>query len=424
MAWPNTTGWATPDYTDATTGVLIRDVSPLLLEVLRRDQTLLGYFKTGKAATNRVVEWFERDWVPYQFSTDGDIATATALAEVEYTLNNTTGGPGYTEKFFQAGDLVQCVGTIDGTGKAWKEIMQVAATNTSTHTITVKRLYGGSTSMYVENGNANVTTNGLIFEKIGTALEENSSPGTDKSRGYGPAKKNYTQIFGYDLDVAGTALAMNLYNMNDFFGTNLRELTEELKLQLERTAIYGVARATGDDPEGTSTKVRTMNGIKAYLTETGGNEISTGYTTPTEELINALCRKIVLKNGQLNNRRGILACSPANAEIIGDLWKDKITITREDTTRGQQVKSIVTKLGFTLDIVWDPNIHNNDLMILNPSKIELVPLQGRAWFVKRYDNGKDGQSARVLGEWTTRIWDAKKDHAICTCLTTTGSVPA
>jgi len=58
-------------------------------------------------------------------------------------------------------------------------------------------------------------------------------------------------------------------------------------------------------------------------------------------------------------------------------------------------------------------------MILNPSKIEIAPLQGRAWFVKRYDNGKDGQAARVLGEWTCRIFDAKSDHAICTCLTTT-----
>ena len=345
---------------------------------------------------------------------------------MEYTFvsSGTAGSPGYTEAYFQPGDLVQCVGTCAGTGTAFAEVMQVASTNTTTHTITVKRLYGGTTSMYVENSNANVTANGLIFEKIGTSLQENSAPGTDKSRGYGPAKKNYTQIFGYDLDVSGTALAMNLYNMSDFFGTNLRELTEELKLQLERTAIYGVARGTSDDPEGTAAKTRTMNGIKAFLMATGGNSITSGYTTPTEELINALCRKIVQKNGQLDNRRGILACSPANAEIIGDLWKDKITITREDTTRGQQVKSIVTKLGFTLDLVWDANIHNNDLMVLNPSKLELVPLQGRAWFVKRYDNGSDGQSARVIGEWTTRIWDAKKDHAICNCLTTASNVPS
>lgn len=422
MTYPAVEGWASHDMHDSVTGTFVRDVSGLMLEVLRRDPVLLGRFKTGKAATNRKTEWFEREWVPYQFTTDtnlqGDGTTDETLTAIEHVPSGDTGSGGrHVAGYFQPGDLFMMVGSTDGTVGPGPEVYQVVTSTESTNVIVLDRTYGGSTSNYAWNGNSAITTNGLIFEKIGPVTEENSSPGNDKSRTYGPALYNYTQIFSYDLDVSGSMLAMNLYNMNDFFGTQLRELTEELKLQLERTVIYGLAHSTV--PLGDDTVARTMNGIRSYLTATGGNSITSGYTVPNEDLINALCRKIIAKNAQLDNRRGILACSPANAEIIADIWKDKITISREDTTRGTQVKSIVTKLGFTLDIVWDPNIHNNDLFILNPSKIEIAPLQGRAWFVKRYDNGKDGQTARVLGEWTCRIFDAKADHAICTCLTTT-----
>jgi len=423
MAYPAdqtaTGGWESQDYVDATTHVLQRDVSDIFLEVLRRDPTLLGHFKTGKAATNRMVEWFDRAWVPFQFTTDTDLQ-ADGTTDETLTATETIGGKNIA-RFFSPGDLFMLVGNTAGTLPPQPEVLQVVSSTESSNVIVLDRTYGGSTSNYASDlgktGNAAITGNGLIFEKIGPVTPENSLPGADKSHGHGPAESNYTQIFSYDLNISGTALAMNMYGTSDYFGMNLKELTEELKLQLERVAIYGLQNS--NTPAGDDSYTRTMNGIRYYLNRSGANRIISGYTTPNEDLINAMCRMIIQKNGQLNNRKGILACSPANAEVIADIWKDKIQINREDTVRGTQVKSIVTKLGFTLDVVWDPNIHNNDLFILNPTKIEIVPLQGRAWFVKRFDNGADGQNARVIGEWTTRIWDSYKDHAICTCLTTT-----
>jgi hypothetical protein len=403
MTYPALEGWGTPSFVDATNLVLQRDVHPLLLEVLRRDPTLIGRFKTGKAATNRKVEWFERDWVPFQFTTNSDITNDTT----DLTLTPIETG---VQKWFAPGDIVQCVGDTGGVNAPQSELFQVVS-STVGGTIVLDREYGGTTHAGA------ITTAGLIFEKISPNLTENSSPREDQSRGFGPPKVNYTQIFGYDMDVSGSALAMNMYNMSDFYGTNLKELTEELKLNLERASIYGVPRAS--DPEATAADARrTMGGLRYYLTQSGANYVSTGYTTVTEDLINYMCRKIVNKNGKLDNQRGIIACSPGNAEVIADIWKDKIQINREDTVRGTQVKSIVTKLGFTLDIVWDINIRTSDLFILNTSKIEIAPLQGRAWFVKKYDNGKDGQSSRVIGEWTMRVWDSLKDHAYCDCLTT------
>jgi hypothetical protein len=426
VAWPAVSGWGTHDFVDATTGVLQRDVSSIFLEVLRRDPTLLGHFKTGKAATNREVEWFDRAWVPFQFSTATSTLQTDSSTDETLTAVETLGAKNIA-RWFEPGDLFMLVGSAGGTSgvlPAQPEVYQVVTSTESTNVIVLDRVYGGSTSNYAsaigKTANAAVTValwGNLYFEKLGPVTPENSSPNGDKTHTHGPAEKNYTQIFSYDLDVSGTSLAMNQYNMSDYFGTNLKELTEELKLQLERTAIYGLQNS--NVPSGSDAYARTMNGIKYYIDRAAGNRIITGYTTPNEELINALCRKIIRKNGQLDNRKGILACSPANAEVIADIWKDKIQINREDTVRGTQVKTIVTKLGFSLDVVWDPNIHNNDLMILNPSKLEIVPLQGRAWFVKRYDNGTDGQTARVLGEWTTRVYDSLKDHAICTCLTTT-----
>ena len=418
MAYPAVAGFGSHDFVDATTGVLQRDVSALFMEVLRRDPTLLGHFKVGKPATNRKVEWFDRAWVPFQFTTDTNLQ-ADGTTDETLTAKDTIGGKNIA-RYFEPGDLFMLVGCTAGTTLPQPEILQVVTSTESTNVIVLDRVYGGSTSNYAstagKSGSAAITTNGLIFEKLGPVTEENSSAAGDKTHSHGPAEVNYTQIFSYDLNVSGTALAMNQYNMSDYFGTNLKELTEELKLQLERVAIYslqGTGTVTGDD-----TYARTMNGIKYYLNRAAGNVVSSGYDTPNEDLINVMCRKILQKNGQLNNRRGILACSPTNAEVIADIWKDKIQINREDTVRGTQVKSIVTKLGFTLDVVWDQNIHNNDMMILNPNKLEIVPVVGRSWFVKRYDNGSDGQTARVIGEWTTRIYDSLKDHAICTCLTT------
>ena len=418
MAFPAdqtaTGGWESHDYVDATTGVLVRDVSPILLEVLRRDPVLLGRFKTGEPAKNRKVEWFDREWVPFKFTTDTDLQ-GDGTTDETLTVTETLGGVNITE-WFEPGDLFMLVGNTTGTVSAMPEVLQCVTS--AGGTIVLDRVYGGSTSNYAANGNAAITANGLIFEKLGPVSPENSIPSPDKSHTHGPAEANYTQIFTYDLNVSGTAQEMEQYGMSDFFGTNLKELTEELKLQLERTAIYGLQH--GSTPLGSASVARTMNGIKYYLDRAGANRITSGYTTPNEELINAMCRMITGKNAQLDNRKGIIACSPMNAELIGDIWKDKIQINREDTVRGTQVKTIVTKLGFMLDVVWDHNIHNNDLFILNPSKIEVAPLRNRAWFVKRYDNGSDGQTARVIGEWTSRIFDSKKDHAICTCLTTKG----
>lgn len=411
-------GWASYDYADATTGIVQRDLSPLMLEVLRRDPTFLGTIKTGAAAKNVKVEWLERDWIPFQFTTDTNIPNDGNDLDVTVIEHN-------MGKWLTVGTKLMLTGYATSGSFSYTpgEVFHVTKVDLTTlgstdHAIvTLSRLFGGTPQTGA------VTANGLQFEILGASLPENSAPGLDRSRGYGPALVNYTEIDGFDLNMSGTAKALNLYNMSDFWGTQLKELTEELKLRLNRKAIYGVPQGLDTAPHGTSytgsdTQLRTMGGIKYYLNRAGGNVVSSGYTTPTEELINHMCRMIIAKNAQLNNRKGNILCHPANAEILADLWKDKIHITREDTVRGVQVKTILTKLGFTLDIVWDQNMRPNDLIIYNPTKVEIAPLQGRAWFVKKYDNGADGDSARVIGEWTMRIWDSLKDHAICTCLTT------
>lgn len=413
MAYPAdqtaTGGWESQDFADSTTGVFVRDVSPIFLEVLRRTPTLMGHFKTGQAAKNIEVEWFDRDWVPFRF-TDTTTDTTNNTTDVAAVADETVGGI-TVANWFEEGDLFMIVGSGDGTLTPKPEIFQVVSISSST--VTLDRQYGGSTNAGVIDASG---VGGIIYEKLGPVTPEHSIPSSDKTHGQGPSTKNYTQIFSYDLSVSGTSQQIETYHMNDYFGTNLKELTEELKLQLERISIYGLQHGT--TPKGSDSVARTMNGLKYYLNRSGGNRITSGYTAPTEQLINTMCRQITEKNGQLNSRKGILACSPANAEIIADIWKDKIQINREDTVRGVQVKTIITKLGFSLDVVWDHNIHNNDLFILNPTKIEIAPLRGRAWFVKRYDNGADGTNARVIGEWTMRVFDSLKDHAVCTCLET------
>ena len=419
-------GWGSHDFADATTGVLIRDVSPLILEVLRRDPTFLGTIKVGAAAKNRKVEWFERDWIPFQFTTDTNLPANSS--DIDITCVELGMG-----KWITVGTKLMLTGRytvnttptpITDSGYVPGEVFHVTKVDlttlgpTAALILTVAREFGGS-----PNSTAAITTNGIEFEILGASLPENSSPGSDQSRGYGPAVVNYTEIDGFDLNVSGTAMQMDTFGMSDFYGTNLKELTEELKLRLNRKAIYGLPQGLDTAPHGGSyagsdSQLRTMGGLKYYLNRAGGNVISSGYTTPTEDLINHMCRQIIAKNGQLNNRKGNLLCSPANAEIFADIWKDKIQINREDTVRGTQVKTILTKLGFQLDIVWDANMRNNDLIIYNPTKVEIAPLRGRAWFVKKYDNGSDGQTARVIGEWTMRVFDSLKDHAICTCLTT------
>ena len=418
-------GWGSGEYQDSSTGILQRDISPLMLEVLRRDPTFLGTIKVGKPATNRKVEWFERDWIPFQFTTNTDLPNDAVDVDVT-VLEHDMG------KWLTSGTKVMLTGYATSGAYVYTpgEIFNVIGVDTTTlgatgHCIaTLSRQYGG-TAHSTDAPGAPITAQGLQFEILGSSMPENSLPGIDRSRGYGPALVNYTEIDGFDLNMSGTAMAMNTINMSDFWGTNLKELTEELKLRLNRKAIYGVPLGLdvaphGDTYAGSQTQVQTMGGLKYYLNRSGGNVISSGYTAPTEDLINHMCRLIIAKNGQLNNRKGNMLMHPANAEIIADIWKDKIQITRDDTVRGVQVKTILTKLGFTLDIVWDQNMRPNDFIIYNPTKVEIAPLTGRAWFVKKYDNGSDGQTARVIGEWTMRVWDSLKDHAICTCLTTTG----
>src|SRR5512146_2978689 len=118
MAYPDYTGWGVSQFDEANKKQLVRDVHPLIVEVLKRDPLLPGYLGHGAACKQTEHEWFERDWIPFQFRTEDDITTTDGQ------VVNLIAADYGNEAYSAAGDLVMCVGSSDGSQKAWKEVIR------------------------------------------------------------------------------------------------------------------------------------------------------------------------------------------------------------------------------------------------------------------------------------------------------------
>jgi len=331
----------------------------------------------------------------------GESATQTKHSWVEDALNATTvkGTAGAfnvsaTALGISASHLARITaGTLLKDSLSGKtEVVQVTAIGAVS--ATVVRGYGAT------SGQTHAAS--ATWEIISNPRPQGMSGPKDESTTRG-LKFNYSQIFSKGVKITGTAQAIDHAGISseDSYQIDLR--LRELKRELDRTVIMGV-RAASDV---TGSVYGTMGGLIDFIGFIAAGNVNGTAETLTPSVLNAMAKQIYDDGGM-----------PTHI-IVGGTQKQKIsTFDQEfrrstlDTRRaGYTVEEFVSDLGMNLQIIVDRWVPNDVCMVVDSSKIKIMPLRTRAFFMEKLAKTGDSNDWQIVGEYTMEVRNAAEAHA-------------
>ncbi len=358
---------------------LVEDVSDVIGIVSPYETPLLSHLGDPKrAAQSTVHEWIEDSLLANTDAINQASFTPSATTATSITVDN--GGK------FRVGDLIRPAST--------SEVMFVS--NIAANVLTVVRGYGGTTAAaLVDNMVLNILGN--------AALEGDDAPAarfTSRSR-----KQNYTQIFTSTIDVSGSMQAARAYGVDDEVDYQKQERMRELLRDLENCVINGVAPALSQ--MGSASVRRSMNGIipmvttNALVPGAGGMPQGggAGNNELTEELLNAALKRV------WDNSSGNI-----DTIVVGGTQKRKINefasasrqYLAEETSFRDMINVYESDFG-VCRVVMSRWVPADALLLLDSSRLEVLPLSGRSFHFKALAATGDAFKGQVIGEYTLEM---------------------
>ncbi|HWB54383.1 MAG TPA: DUF5309 family protein [Tepidisphaeraceae bacterium] len=365
------------------------DVSDLVGIVSPFETPLLDVLgDAARAARSTVHEWLEDTLNPNQ-DTVNQSSFGNPSTDTTVVVSNVGR--------FAVGDQIR----LDG----GTEVMLVTAINTGSSQLTITRGYGATT--------ATALSDGATIDIIGNASLEgdDAAPAvfTDRVR-----KSNYTQIFASTVDVSGSELAVRQIGVADELDYQKQNRLRELMRDLENSVING--RAPTANQQGSNTVRRTMNGVLAFIATNKFSPGVSGFPSDT-----------ALTEAQLNLAlRSIWQQSSGNVDLIVVGGKEKRAMNQfmsswrrtspADQTFANQIAVYDSDFG-TCKIVLSRYVPTGTVLLLDSSRVEVMPLGGRSFHYKPLAATGDGVSGQVLGEYTLEFRN-ENAHGVISGLTT------
>jgi len=352
---------------------LAEDVSDLVGIVSPFETPLLNALGDPmREATSTHHEWLEDELLPNKDAVN-DSTFSDPSTDTDFVVDNGSR--------FRIGDQIQIEGS--------EELMLV--TGISTNTLTIVRGYAGTTA-------ENLDDNQVINILGNAALEGADKPAarfTNRSR-----CGNYTQIFTAAVEVSGTDMAASQLGLADELDNQKQARIRELVRDLENTIIN--AGQPASNPEGSGSVRRSMKGIIQHLStnlfHTGDSGFPSG-TALDEAMINYVLRKIwenssgnvdLIVVGGFQKRKINAFCSDSRAYGANDTtFTDMIGIYESDFG----ICKIVTTR-------WMPQ---DAALLLDSSRINVLPLAGRSFHFKPLASSGDYECGELIGEYTVEL---------------------
>ena len=352
---------------------LVEDVSDLVGIVSPYETPLLNALGDPvREATSTHHEWLEDELLPNKDAVN-DSTFSDPSTDTDFVVDNGSR--------FRIGDQIQI--------ESSEELMLV--TGISTNTLTVVRGYAGTTA-------ENLADNQVINIIGNAALEGSDKPNarfTNRSR-----CGNYTQIFTATVEVSGSDLAASQLGLADEMDNQKQSRLRELVRDLENTVIN--AGQPASNPEGSGTVRRSMKGIIQHLStnifHTGDSGFPSG-TDLDEAKINYVLRKI-WENSSGN----------VNLIIVGGFQKRKINAFcsdsraygANDTTFTDMIGIYESDFGVCRIVTtrWMPQ---DAVLLLDSSRINVLPLAGRSFHFKPLASSGDYECGELIGEYTLEL---------------------
>lgn len=378
MAIPSFGGAASYDFNQNTSNL---DLSQELSAILLADTMFLGRIGQGSPAKGVQHYWLEESLNAHYIQLNG----AVAAGDATITLDSTTG--------VAIGALL-----VNETESGVDEVMQVTAVNSATQ-LAVNRGVGDSAPV----AQAHADNSRL---RIINAKQEGDETVTDQST-VRTRVSNTCQIFKKEVKISGTQQAMDMAGVPNEYQHQLAQRMLELKRELAIAAWAGVQIATGSD-----SAIRSMNGVRNFVRSQSSQLVSTSQAFG-EPLVNALYKKIYDKGGEAS----IAVASADQMKKFSQLHQDKVRLMPSDRARGVFVTKYLTEYGVELDLLIDRWCLPGDLMVLDPKKVKLMPLQGRAFKATPLKETGDAVSGMIVGEYTLEVRNAAECFALASALT-------
>ncbi|MCZ7608115.1 MAG: DUF5309 domain-containing protein [Planctomycetota bacterium] len=374
------TGKATYDA-GASLPELVDDVSDLVGLISPFDTPLLDAIGSPRySAKSTRHEWFEDQLNPnFSAVNNGagydDVATSWVVDD---------------GSVFRVGDIIRPEGS--------DEVLQV--TGISTNTLTVTRGYGGSTAeAVVDNQKVSV---------IGHAALEGEDAAAANYRAR-VRKENFSQIFTETVTISGSMDAVGLHAVEREFDYQVIQRLRELMRSLEQTVICGFKAAA--NPQGSASVRRTMGGLLQFIT---GSVDDAGAAALDEALLNASLRNVWEKGG----RPTAIVCNGFQKRKISSFIQSSRRYEPESAALRNVVDVYESDFGVQRVILsrWVPA---DKILLLDLDKLQVMPLQGRSFFVKPLAESGDFRKAQLIGEYTLEILNGGDGgHGVITNLAT------
>ncbi len=367
-------------------GVYKLDLSEVLSAILLDDTDFLSVIGiSGDVALQTKHSWIE------------DALNAVAIVQsggsgTQLALGNTSG----TAIAISASHAARVTaGTLlrdRASGKT--ETVQVTTAVAGSAGVTVARGYG-STS-------AQTHAAGATWDIIANPRPQGMDGPKDESTTRA-LKYNYTQIFSKGVNITGTAESIQHAGITSEQDYQIDMRLRELKRELDRTCIMG-SRSSADVVDGT---YGTMGGIIEFVGNIEASNINGTAETLTPTVLNAMIKQVYDDGG-----------SP-DLVLVGGVQKQKISSFDQeyrqstmDTTRaGFVIDQFKSDLGFNLRVVVDRWVPSDVCLVLDSSRIKIMPLSGRAFFMEPLAKTGDRQKWQVVGEYTMEVRNASEAHA-------------
>jgi hypothetical protein len=317
-------------------------------------------------------EWLEDELLPNKDaindSTFGDPATDT-----DFVVDNGSR--------FRVGDQIQVEGS--------EELMLVTGINGDT--LTVDRGYAGTTA-------EDLADNQVINILGNAALEGADKPDarfTNRSR-----CGNYTQIFSAAVEVSGTDMAASQLGLADEMDYQKQERLRELIRDLENTVING-GEPTGN-PEGSGTVRRSMKGIVQHLTTNAFHTGDSGFPAGNdldEAKINYVLRQVW---GSSSGNVDLIVVGGFQKRKINAFTANSRSYAAGDTTFTDMINIYESDFG-VCRIVTTRWIPQDAALLLDSSRISVLPLAGRSFHFKPLASGGDYECGELIGEYALEL---------------------
>jgi hypothetical protein len=358
---------------------LAEDVSDLIGIVSPHETPLLERLGDARnAASNTVHEWIEDTLLPNADSVNQTTFTPNAQEATAITVANGAR--------FQVGDLVR-------PGNA-PEVMLVAAV--AANVITVTRRYGGTPASALANGlRLNILGNAALEGADATAARF-----TSRTR-----RQNYTQIFAATVEVTGTMRALKAHGVADELEYQKSERMRELMRDLENCVINGTSSSTM--PQGSAASRRTMNGIIRTIATNQFTPGQNGFPSGggaggdlTEQLVNTAMRQVW---EQSSGRVDTIVVNGAQKRRINQFVGSTSRHYAPGDRRLSELVSVYESDYGVCNIVLSRWVPSDTMLLLDSSRIAVMPLTGRSFQFRPLASTGDAVSGQIVGEYTMEM---------------------